>query len=80
MLKDVVPGDGGAAGGGWNEAAKDPHGGAFARSIGTEEPDDFTFADFEADIVDRGDARVSLAQIFNFYHRSSSGNQYVISL
>ncbi|MEI9892578.1 MAG: hypothetical protein WDN28_01310 [Chthoniobacter sp.] len=68
LLEDVEPGNGRASGGGRQIAGEDLHRRALARAIRPEKANDFAFFHLEVEAVDRGDARVSLGEVFDFDH------------
>src|SRR5262249_54123727 len=69
LFEDVEPRDEGLAFGGRHVAGQNPHGRRLAGAVGAEEAEDFAPLDAEADVVDRGDAPVTLREALDLNHR-----------
>ena len=54
------------AGGGWEVAGEDAHGGGFAGAVGAEEAEDFAAPHGEAEVVDRRVASVGFHEVLDF--------------
>ena len=68
LAEHVEPGNGGAPGSCRHIARKNAHRRRFSSAIGPKKADDLAFFDFEAQIFNRGKARVAFRQVLDFYH------------
>jgi len=67
VMRAIVAGDHGAAGGGGEEGAQDFDGGGLAGAIGTEKAEDLTPGDGKGDIVHRTELAVVADEVLHLY-------------
>jgi hypothetical protein len=69
LLVDIESGDFGAAAGGGEVARQNPHGGGFARAVGSQKAENFPLLHTKGYVLDGWSRAVEFAELLNVDHR-----------